>query len=177
MQKYKYNLENKKKRRNPSLPLAGPFPAHAAAASPSRARDSLPLGPPLADSALAPAHHLHAIPTRQSPLPRPRSRPLPLAGWPHQSATPSFSPRTASLRSPPATVLFLAPSPRRTGKFGTAPSSPLWPRPSTAPPHRAVSSSPLCGINFGAVQPHRRPPSSTAPLPSGAYKRAAPSTS
>jgi hypothetical protein len=38
-------LENKKKKRNPSLPLAGSFPAHAAAASPSRAHDSLPPRP------------------------------------------------------------------------------------------------------------------------------------
>jgi hypothetical protein len=63
------------------------------------------------------------------------------------------------------------------GKFGTASSSPLWPRPCMAPPRRAVSSSPLCGINSGAVRPHRRPPSSIAPLPSGAYKRVASSTS
>jgi hypothetical protein len=43
---------------------------------------------------------------------------------------------------------------------------------------------PPCGLIVAVVRhllqrcaPHRRPPSSTAPLPSGAYKRAAPSTS
>jgi hypothetical protein len=71
----------------------------------------------------------------------------------------------ASPRSPPATVLFLAPSPRpsprRTGKFGTAPSSPMWSRPCTAPPRRAVSSSPLCnltGVRPAPPLPSPRPP-------------------
>jgi hypothetical protein len=44
-------------------------------------------------------------------------------------------------------------------------------------PRRAVSSSPLCGIKRWRCAPHWRPPSSSAPLPSGAYKRVAPSTS
>jgi hypothetical protein len=59
-----------------------------------------------------------------------------------------------------------SPSPRRTGKFGTASSPPLdRVLASTAPPpRREVSSSPLCDINVGAVHPTgaRRAP----PLPS-----------
>jgi hypothetical protein len=40
-----------------------------------------------------------------------------------------------------------------------------------------VSSSSLCGIKLRRSAPHRRPPSSAATLPSGTYKRVAPSTS
>jgi hypothetical protein len=46
-----------------------------------------------------------------------------------------------------------------------------------APPRRAVPSPPLCTIYADCCAPHRRPPNTAAPLPSGAYKRAAPSSS
>jgi hypothetical protein len=100
-------LENKKEKRNPSPPPGW------AESSPR------PLSPPV-PATPSPSAHLR---------PTPRSRPLPLADWPHRSAAPSSSPRTALSRSPLTTVPSLAPSPRpsprRTGKFGTAPSSPL----------------------------------------------------
>jgi hypothetical protein len=176
-------LENKKKRRNFSLPLARPISAHA--------RDLAPAGPgrggggprPRARDLPPPAHSARATAPTDTPSPLVSRLPLALARA-RTADTPSPpvsrpipSPRTASPRSPPTTVLSLAPSPRRTKKFGTTSSSPLWPHPCTAPPHRVVSSSPLCGINFGVVQPHRRLHSSAAPLPSGAYKRIASSTS
>jgi hypothetical protein len=51
--------------------------------------------------------------------------------------------------SPPS--LSPRPSPRRTGEFGTAPSSPLDCVLARYRPRHKVSSSPLCGINAGAV--------------------------
>jgi hypothetical protein len=53
----------------------------------------------------------------------------------------------------------------------------LWSRPCMAPPRRAVPSPPLCTIYADCCAPHRRPPNTAAPLPSGAYKRAASSSS
>jgi hypothetical protein len=142
-------LENKKKKRNPlppswaeSSPRPRPLPPPTPAIpSPSAHRP--------AHSALAPAHADTPAPL-VSPR-RPRSRPLPLARGPHRSAASSSSPRTASPRSPPATVL--APSPRpshRRTEFGTAPSLPLDRVLTRYRPRREVSSSPLCGINSGA---------------------------
>jgi hypothetical protein len=92
---------------------------------------------------------------------------------------PVVLPSYGSPRSTLATVLAPSPrpSPHRTEKFGTAPSSPLDRVLTRYRLRRAVSSSPLCDIYFWRCAPHRRPPSSAAPLPSGAYKRVAPSTS
>jgi hypothetical protein len=171
-------LENKKKKRNPlppswaeSSPCRGRFP-------PSRPRLP-PLGPfPACFHARQPA--LRPLSLADEPTPpasRSLARSLPLADRPHRSAASSSSPRTTRrghLRpSPPSP----RPSPRRTGKLGTATSSPLDRVLARYRPRRAVSSSPLCGIKRRRCAPHRRPPSSAAPRPSGAYKRVAPSTS
>jgi hypothetical protein len=96
------------------------------------------------------------------PLPRAqplaRSPPsLSLASQPHLSAPLSRAlPLTGRPAPPVSRVVFLAydapPSPRRTGKFGTAPSPPLdCVLASTPPPRREVSSSPLCDINADVV--------------------------
>jgi hypothetical protein len=63
------------------------------------------------------------------------------------------------------------PSPRRTGEFGTAPSSPLDRVLARYHPRREVSSSPLCGTNAGAVHltcARRAPP---LPFPRAPIKR------
>jgi hypothetical protein len=102
-----------------------------------------------------------ASPTCQ-PLSRARS--LSLADRPHRSAASSSS-RTTHRRP---LIAVPSPSPRRTGKFGTAPSPPLdRVLASTAPPpppRREVSSSPLCGINAGTV--HLTGARRAPPLPS-----------
>jgi hypothetical protein len=62
-------------------------------------------------------------------------------------------------------------------KFQFRPIHPPSRRLSPVPPHRAVSSSPLCDIYSGVVHltgVHRAP---LLPFPPGAYKRVAPSTS
>jgi hypothetical protein len=84
------------------------------------------------------------------------ARSISLADRPHRSAASSSSCTTH--RCP--LIAVPSPSPRRTGKIGTAPSPPLdRVLASTPPPPRhEVSLSPLCGINVGA----RRAP----PLPS-----------
>jgi hypothetical protein len=173
-------LENKKKKRNPLPPLAGLSPAHAAAASPPSRPRLPPLGPfPACFRARAspPCAPLSLADEPTPPSSRSLARSLPLADRPHRSAASSSSPRTARrghLRpSPPSP----RPSPCRTRKLGTAPSSPLDHVLARYRPRRAVSSSPLCGIKRWRCALHRRPPSSAAPLPSGAYKRVAPSTS
>jgi hypothetical protein len=63
------------------------------------------------------------------------------------------------------------PSPRRTGEFGTAPSSPLDRVLARYRPRREVSSLMLCGINAGAVHltgARRAPP---LPFPRAPIKR------
>jgi hypothetical protein len=70
------------------------------------------------------------------------------------------------------------PSPRRTGEFGTAPSSPLDRVLARYRPRREVSSSPLCGINVGAVHltgAHRDPPLPFPRAPIKGSPRAPPS--
>jgi hypothetical protein len=147
-----------------------------------------PLPPPLAP----------ATPPPFGPFPacfhaRSRSA-LPLADEPTPPTSCSLSrahsrwqtgPTGQPLRRPPRLRLVAVtsdrrplhrPSPRRTEEFGTAPSSPLDRVLARYRPRRAVLSSPLCGIKRRRCAPHRPPPSSTAPLPSGTYKRAAPST-
>eukprot|EP00267_Zea_mays_P046364 XP_020398735.1 vegetative cell wall protein gp1-like [Zea mays] len=148
--------------------------------------------PPLALATPSPSAHLR---------PTPRSRPLTSdAPSPLVSPRPSPSLVTAPTgrRAPPvshpvvlAAYGFVAvtsghrPLPRPVPSPTPSPHRKVWHRPVLAAAaaslhgtaRRAVSSSPLCDINSGAVQPHRRPPSSSAPLPLGAYKRAAPSTS
>jgi hypothetical protein len=171
-------LENKNKKGETFLPpRLGRFPAHTRGHSPLALATSPPLGPLPAHSVCATTPADKPSPLASRLHPRPRSRPRTADRLTPPVSHPIPSPRTTSPRSPPTTVLSPAPSPRRTGKFGTASSSPLWPRPCTTLPRRAVSSPPLCGINSVAVQPHRRPPSFAAPLPSGAYKRVTPSTS
>jgi hypothetical protein len=160
------NWKNKKKRKNPSLPLAG--------LNPARGRFPLPrprLPPPQPTYRPTPRSRPRTLTRRphlSAPPPRPHSRSLPLADWPHPSVTSSSSPRTTLPRSPQTTVPNLAPSPRPspccTGKFGTAPSSLLDRVLARYRPRRAVSSSSLCGNYSGAVHPTgvRRAP----PLPS-----------
>jgi hypothetical protein len=183
---YKNGYRNWKKKETLS-PLTGLNPAHAAAAlpPPPRARDS-PFRPisGLPPHARQPALHSLSLSLADEPTPpasrshhRSLARSLPLADRPHRLVTPSSSLRTARrghLRpSPPSP----RPSSRRTEKFGIAPSLPLDRVLARYRPRRAASSSPLCGINFRRCAPHRRSSSSAAPLPSGAYKRVAPSTS
>jgi hypothetical protein len=143
------NWKNKKKRKKPpSPPIAGLNPARGRVPLP---RPRLPPPQPTYRPTLCSRPRtLTCRPHLSAPPPRPRSRSLPLADWPHPSVTSSSSPR-----SPPTTVPSLASSPRpspcRTGKFGTAPSSPIDRVLARYRPRRAVSSSPLCGINSGAV--------------------------
>jgi hypothetical protein len=123
------------------------------------------------------------------PLParsRPRaSAPLPLSlsltSRPHLPAALSCALPPASRPAPPVSrfVVLLAydsppsprPSPRSTGKFGTArPRRLTVYSPGTAP-RREVSSSPLCGINAGVVHltgARRAPP---LPFPRAPIKR------
>jgi hypothetical protein len=113
---------------SPFRPIAGPLPRVCS-------RSALP--PPLS---LTSRPHLPVTPSRALPL---AGRPAPLVSrfvvlptYDAPSSPPSPSPR---------------PSPRRTGEFGTAPSSPLDRVLARYRPRREVSSSPLCGINAGAV--------------------------
>jgi hypothetical protein len=155
-------------------------PPSWAESSPCRGR-SPPFGPFLTCFR---ARSHSALPLADEPTPPANSslaRSLPLADRPHRSAASSSSPHTARrghLRPPsPPLPPSPRPSPRRTGEVGPAPSSPLDRVLARYRPRRAVSSSPLCGIKRRHCAPHRHSPSSAAPLPSGAYKRVAPSTS
>jgi hypothetical protein len=80
---------------------------------------------------------------------------LPLAGSPAPPVSRFVvflaydAPPSPPSPSPPS--LSPCPSPRRIGEFGTAPSSPLDRVLARYRPRREVSSSPLCGINAGAV--------------------------
>jgi hypothetical protein len=102
-----------------------------------------------------PAALPRALPPAGRPAP-PVSRFVVLLTYDSPSSPPSPSPR---------------PSPRRTGKFGTArPHRLTVYSPGTAP-RREVSSSPLCGINAGAVHltgARRAPP---LPFPQAPIKR------
>jgi hypothetical protein len=123
--------------------------------------------------------HCRPAPPRAQP---PRSPPsLSLTRRPHLPAAPSHALPLAGRPAPPVSrfVVLLAydsppsprPSPRRTGEFGTAPSSPLDRVLARYRPRREVSSSPLCGINAGAVHltgARRAPP---LPFPRAPIKR------
>jgi hypothetical protein len=168
------------KRKEKPFPLAGPFPAHARGRFPhsrSRLPPPRPTYGPLRARARAPLmRHPHS--SVPAPLPSlataPTGRLAPPVSHPVVLAAYGFAAVTSGHHPLPRPVPSPIPSPHRK----------VWHRPVLAAAaaslhgtaRRAVSSSPLCGINSGAVQPHRRPPSSAAPLPSGAYKRAAPST-
>jgi hypothetical protein len=98
----------------------------------------------------------------------------PLAG-PISGHTHGLSPRARDL--PPLSA-HLRPAPSR-ARLSRCCSTPPASRthPCTAPPRRAVPSPPLCTIYADCCAPHPRPPNTAAPLASGAYKRAAPSSS
>jgi hypothetical protein len=124
--------------RPPPLPLAPALPPFGPLSARSCARVAALCSPP--SLSLTSRPHLPATPSRALPL---ASRPAPPVSrfvvfltYDTPPSPPSSSPR---------------PSPRRTGEFGTAPSSPLDRVLARYRPHREVSSSPLCGINAGAV--------------------------
>jgi hypothetical protein len=136
----------------PYGPIAGPLP-----------RAQPPHSPP--SLSLTSRPHLPAAPSRVLPLAGrlapPVSRFVVLLAYDAPPSPPSPSPPSPSPR----------PSPRRTGEFGTAPSSPLDRVLSRYHPRREVSSSPLCGINAGAVHligARRAPP---LPFPRAPIKR------
>jgi hypothetical protein len=117
----------KKKKKEKAFPPAGPLLAHVAAASPPPRPRILPPSAHLRPaSARAPARSALRLSLADEPAP-PASRSLacslPLADRPHRSAASSSSPRTA--RRGHLRPSSPRPSPRRTEKFGTAPSSPL----------------------------------------------------
>jgi hypothetical protein len=174
----------KNKRRNLSHPgWANSRPIPAASLSPhARPPPSRPTSG-LLPHAQQPAPRAHSLSLLPDPTRQPHSPSLfraraSLTSRPRQSATLSPSPCTASTRSPPATVLSSSP-PALAAQRSLTPLRPclLWSRPCTAPPRRAVPSPPLCTIYTDCCAPHRRTPNTAAPLPSGAYKRAAPSSS
>jgi hypothetical protein len=146
-----------------SSPPSRPHSLLTAHCRPASARAQPPCSPP--SLSLTSRPHLPAAPSRVLPLAGrpapPVSRFVVLLAYDSPLSPPSPSPPSSSPR----------PSPRRTGEFGTAPSLPLdrvlaWYR-----PRREVSSSPLCGINVGAVHltgARRSPP---LPLPRTPIKR------
>jgi hypothetical protein len=141
--------------RPPPLPRARAFPslgplAGLLAREAARALPSLPLTDP-------PALSLARFPS--------------LADRPHRSAASSSSRTT--LRRPLTAVPTIAipsPIPSRHRK-GSAPPRP--PRLTNV----LAQYRPAVEYHRRCCAPHRRPPSSTAPLPSGAYKKVAPGTS
>jgi hypothetical protein len=173
----------KNKRRNLSPGWANSRPIPAASLSPrARPPPSRPTSG-LLPRAQQPAPRAHSLSLLPDPTRQPHSPTLfraraSLTSWPRQSATLSPSSRTASTRSPPATVLSSSP-PALAAQRSSTPLRPrlLWSRPCTAPPRRAVPLMPLCTIYADCCAPHRCPPNTAAPLPSDAYKRAAPSSS
>jgi hypothetical protein len=125
----------------PALPPYGPLPtsyrARAAAPLPSLSLTDEP-APPTSRS-------LSRAPSRWQTGP---------------TGQPFHRPPRVRLAAVPSIAV---PSPR-TGEFGTAPSSPLDRVLARYRPRREVSSSPLCGINAGAVHltgAHRAPPCNT----------------
>jgi hypothetical protein len=140
--------------RPPPLLLAPAFPLSAdCRPAPSRAQ---PLRAPPPSLSLTSRPHLPATP----------SRALPLAGRPAPPVSRFVVlPAYDALPSPPS------PSPRLTREFGTAPSLPLDRVLARYRPRREVSSSPLCGINAGAMHltgARRAPP---LPFPRAPIKR------
>jgi hypothetical protein len=105
------------------------------ARSRARAAAPLPLSLSLTSRPHLPAALSRALPPTGRPTP-PVSRFVVLLAYDSPPSPPSSSPR---------------PSPRRTGEFGTTPSSPLDRVLARYRPRREVSSSPLCGINAGVV--------------------------
>jgi hypothetical protein len=175
--------KQKEKEKSPP-PSAGLNPAHAAATLPP-SRPRLP----------SPAHFRPAPARARQPALRSLS--LSLTSRPHPPAAPflaslaitptgSVAPLVShSSSSPPSlhrghlrpSPPFPPPSSRRTGKFGTAPSSPLDQRPRRYRP-AVVSHRRRCAAFMGgAVQAHRRREAPPLPFPSRAYKRAASSPS
>jgi hypothetical protein len=147
----------------PPPPPSRPHSTLTAHCQPAPARAQPPRSPPSLSMTSRP--HLQAAPSRALPL---ASRPAPpvsrfvvLLAYDSPPSPPSSSPPSPSPR----------PSPRHTGEFGTAPSSPLDRVLAQYRPRREVSSSPLCGINAGAVHltsAHRAPP---LPFPRAPIKR------
>jgi hypothetical protein len=124
----------------PSRPRSPPFRPNC---RPAPARAQPPHSPP--SLSLTSRPHLPAAPSRALPLAGrpapPVSRFVALLAYDTPPSPPSSSPPSPSP----------LPSPRRTGEFGTAPSSPLDRVLARHHPRREVSSSPLCGINADAV--------------------------
>jgi hypothetical protein len=125
---------------------------------PTPARAQPPRSPP--SLSLTSRPHLPAAPSRALPLAGrpapPVSRFVVLLAYDSPPSPPSLSPR---------------PSLRRTGEFGTAPSSPLDRVLARYRPRCEVSSSPLCDINSGTVHltgARRAPP---LPFPRAPIKR------
>jgi hypothetical protein len=181
MQKGKWELKSKKKKRktlpSPCWTESRPKPA----ASPSLV-PALLLPRPISGlppRARQPAPHPASLSLAKRPHPSAAlslARSLPLAEWPPLVSCFVVlppSPHRSHLRpSPPSSP----PSSRRTGKFGTAPSSPpLDQRPRRYRP-AVVSPRRRCAALMAALCSSPEPRSSTAPLPSRAYKRLAPSS-
>jgi hypothetical protein len=151
--------------------------------SPPRARDSLPrpisgllprarASPPCALSlSLTSRPHPPAAPFLASLAITPTGSVAPLVS--RSSSSPPSLHRGHLRPSPP----FPPSSSRRTGKFGTAPSSPLDQRPRRYRPVVVSHRRRCAAFMGGAVQAHRRREAPLLPFPSRAYKRAAPSPS
>jgi hypothetical protein len=117
----------KKRKKEKALPHTGPNPAQTAAASPlprARASPFRPNSRPALTCAAARAPPRSLSLTSQPHLPATLSCVLPLAGRPAPpvSRVVVFLTYDAPPSPPPPSP---RPSPRRTGEFGTAPSSPL----------------------------------------------------
>jgi hypothetical protein len=181
MQKGKWELESKNKMRknlpSPCWTESRPKPTPPL---PSRLRSSS-LGPsPACLRARAPARSAPRLPLSGKTSP-PASRPLSRTLAPSGREAPLVScfvvlppslHRSHLRPSPPSSP----PSSRCTGKFGTAQSSPpLDQRPRRYRP-AVVSPRRRCAALMAALCSSPEPRSSTAPLPSRAYKRLAPSS-
>jgi hypothetical protein len=173
-------VENKKEKRKTLLPpLLGRFPAQTRSPTSPHARAPSPLGPISACSrarasppyALPPSHW-RSVPTRQPPpLSRAHSH------WQCGPACQLFRrpPAVPSPQSPPAiaSVLSSVFSPHREVWHRSVP--PLDQRPRRYRP-AVVSPRRRCAAFMGGLCSSPEPRSSTAPLPSRAYKRLAPSS-
>jgi hypothetical protein len=159
-----WRIKRKKEKLSSPLGRIRPTPGRL----PSSSRPCFPL-----------SAHCRPAPACAAALRSPPS--LSLTSQPHLPATPSRALPLAGKPAPPVSRFVVLPaydappsprpSPRRTGEFGTAPSSPLDRVHAQYRPRREVSSSPLCGINAGAVHltgARRAPP---LPFPRAPIKR------